>query len=520
MMRIFIADDEDIIRDGIRNCIEKEQGKFLFAGEAPDGEMALPMMMEIKPDVLITDIRMPFMDGLELARVVRRTMPWMRIVFLSGHDEFEYAQKAVSLHADAYLLKPVDSAQLLATLADVAARIEEEQQQYRQAVRQSRSEQEEDALREHFFNLLLSGGMAAADAVEQGAPWGLSPAARQYLVCILRLPDNRDALMQARALSARTFDGQQEVICFFRGSRRLVLLLQGEREDAVRERAYEVCQNLRHEIRQFLGWDTLAAIGLPVTRLSALPDSYRTAKETMLRAAACAEGGVFGSTDFASGKTGFDFSAGGALADQLRHAAPEDVPRIVDEYFGNAAEENMKSVLYRYYLLMDLLVSAARLAAEVQPDSIAAPDDPQAVLAQAATLEGAKACAAQTLRRLTQLCYRHQNVRYSEEIGRAKTFIRAHYADSGLSLHMVAAEVGFSPNHFSTVFSQETGQTFVEYLTAVRLEAAKELLRTSDARMSDIAFDVGYQEPHYFSYLFKKHVGVSPREYRSRGEVT
>ena len=85
-----------------------------------------------------------------------------------------------------------------------------------------------------------------------------------------------------------------------------------------------------------------------------------------------------------------------------------------------------------------------------------------------------------------------------------------------LSRHRVAAEVGFSPNHFSTIFSQETGQTFVEYLTEVRLEAAKELLTNSDARMSDIAFDVGYQEPHYFSYLFKKHVGVSPREYRSR----
>ena len=97
MMRVFIADDEEIIRDGIRNCIEKEQERFLFAGEAPDGEMALPMLMEMKPDVLITDIRMPFMDGLELAKVVRRTMPWLRIVFLSGHDEFEYAQTAVSL---------------------------------------------------------------------------------------------------------------------------------------------------------------------------------------------------------------------------------------------------------------------------------------------------------------------------------------------------------------------------------------------------------------------------------------
>ena len=118
MMRVFIADDEEIIRDGIRNCIEKEQERFLFAGEAPDGEMALPMLMEMKPDVLITDIRMPFMDGLELAKVVRRTMPWLRIVFLSGHDEFEYAQKAVSLHADAYLLKPVSSAKVQTAAAN------------------------------------------------------------------------------------------------------------------------------------------------------------------------------------------------------------------------------------------------------------------------------------------------------------------------------------------------------------------------------------------------------------------
>ena len=133
MMRVFIADDEEIIRDGIRNCIEKEQGRFLFAGEAPDGEMALPMLIEMKPDVLITDIRMPFMDGLELAKVVRRTMPWLRIIFLSGHDEFEYAQKAVSLHADAYLLKPIRSAQLVETLEQVAAPIEQAQMLLRAA---------------------------------------------------------------------------------------------------------------------------------------------------------------------------------------------------------------------------------------------------------------------------------------------------------------------------------------------------------------------------------------------------
>ena len=488
MMRVFIADDEEIIRDGIRNCIEKEQERFLFAGEAPDGEMALPMLMEMKPDVLITDIRMPFMDGLELAKVVRRTMPWLRIVFLSGHDEFEYAQKAVSLHADAYLLKPVSSAQLLETLGQVAEQIEQEQQQLRSEGANSRSEHEEDVLREHFLNDLLSGSVPTAEAAVQGERWGLLLTAKQYLVCIVRLPENA-VQEQVRALTER---------------------LCGEES--------EVCQNLRHELCQVLGWNALCAIGAPVSRVSALPESYRTAKDTLLQASACAEDGVFGSTDFAGVQHEFDFSAGGSLADKLRHAAPEDVPRIVEGYFGGSAAQDVQSVLYRYYLLMNLLVTAPQLADEGQAGSIPPPEDPQAVLGQAATLEGTKACAAEVLGRMTRLCYCHQNVRYSAEISRAKEFIRENYADSGISLHMVAAEVGFSPNHFSTVFSQETGQTFVEYLTAVRIEAAKHLLTEGNSRMSDIAFDVGYQDSHYFSYLFKKHVGVSPREYRSRSE--
>ena len=348
---------------------------------------------------------------------------------------------------------------------------------------------------------------------------GLEKARVRYFLSINgdNLPENA-VQEQVRALTERLCGEESEVCAFFRGSRRLVLLLRGETEEAVRETAYEFCQNLRHELCQVLGWNALCAIGAPVSRVSALPESYRTAKDTLLQASACADDGVFGSTDFAGVQHEFDFSAGGSLADKLRHAAPEDVPRIVDGYFGDSAAQDVQSVLYRYYLLMNLLVTASQLADEVQAGSIPPLEDPQAVLGQAATLEGTKACAAEVLGRMTRLCYRHQNVRYSAEISRAKEFIRENYVDSGISLHMVAAEVGFSPNHFSTVFSQETGQTFVEYLTAVRIEAAKHLLTEGNSRMSDIAFDVGYQDSHYFSYLFKKHVGVSPREYRSRSE--
>ena len=133
---------------------------------------------------------------------------------------------------------------------------------------------------------------------------------------------------QVRALTERLCGEESEVCAFFRGSRRLILLLRGETEEAVRETAYEFCQNLRHELCQVLGWNALCAIGAPVSRVSALPESYRTAKDTLLQASACAEDGVFGSTDFAGVQHEFDFSAGGSLADKLRHAAPEDVPRI------------------------------------------------------------------------------------------------------------------------------------------------------------------------------------------------
>ncbi len=127
MFRVFVVDDEEIIRTGIRNTLEKTGGRFLFTGEAPDGEMALPVLLELKPDILVTDVRMPFMDGLELAALVRKSMPWVRIIFLSGHDEFEYAQRAVSLQADAYILKPVDSRKLIEVLDRTADRIVEEQ---------------------------------------------------------------------------------------------------------------------------------------------------------------------------------------------------------------------------------------------------------------------------------------------------------------------------------------------------------------------------------------------------------
>ncbi len=116
MVKIFLAEDEKIVREGIKNGIPWERYGFEFAGEAPDGELAYPLILKAKPDILLTDIRMPFMDGLELAEMVKRELPDLRIMFFSGYDDFEYAKRAIRIGAADYLLKPVSSGQLLEAL--------------------------------------------------------------------------------------------------------------------------------------------------------------------------------------------------------------------------------------------------------------------------------------------------------------------------------------------------------------------------------------------------------------------
>src|SRR5574344_1526643 len=126
MYSVFIVDDEIVVREGLRNNIDWENSQFKFAGEAGDGEIALSMIQEIKPDILITDIKMPFMDGLELAQTVKKLLPWIRIIILSGHDEFDYAKKAISIGVDDYILKPFTPEELLACMNKVAEDLSEQ----------------------------------------------------------------------------------------------------------------------------------------------------------------------------------------------------------------------------------------------------------------------------------------------------------------------------------------------------------------------------------------------------------
>ena len=372
MYKVFLVEDEIVVREGIRNSIPWEKTPYVLTGEAPDGELALSMIQETKPDILITDIRMPFMDGLDLSRIVKKTLPWIKIVILSGHDEFEYAREAISIGVEEYLLKPVSVQEMLKTLDKLAKKIDEEKEE------------------------LLS-------------------------------------IADLRARLRSTQDQLQD---------------NGE--------------------------------------------------------------GVFDPT----GLHNFD---GDIFYNKLKYASKKDIDSIVGEYSAMLENSRSENPMLVYFLFGEILVSVSKIAEtiggdikEIAPFSLNNNLMQQIIGSPAMFSEKVKTLLAAFI----EFRDSHTEGRYQSVIVRAREYIDSNFSSTNLSLYSTAAYVGISPNHLSTVFSRETGENFIEYLTRVRIERAKLLLKNTAMKSVDIANETGFSDPHYFSYIFKKNTGLSPREFR------
>src|SRR6266542_1684496 len=186
--RIFFVEDEIVTREGIRDNVDWKANGFEFCGEASDGEMALPLIRAAKPDVLITDVKMPFMDGLQLSKIVHERMPWVKIIILSGHDEFEYAQEAIKLGVTEYLLKPVTVKKLQTALQKLTVQLDKERKEQENLKKlQEQVEENRATLRERLLFKLAVGAISPTEAIEKGQMLGLDLIARYYLVVILKI---------------------------------------------------------------------------------------------------------------------------------------------------------------------------------------------------------------------------------------------------------------------------------------------------------------------------------------------
>ena len=537
MLKVFLVEDEVVMRNGIKNNIPWEQEGFEFAGEASDGELAYPLIKKEKPDILITDIRMPFMDGLELSRLVKKELPQIKIIILSGYNEFDYAKTAINIGVTDYLLKPISSAKLLEAVKKVADMIEKEQDNAR-LIKRYEKEMEENILQEKhkLWGALASNRLSTIELLEKGQRLGIDFTASAYQVFLFKLMQEGDATGCSEELNRASekvneLAGSWEyVLSFDRSPEGWAFLIKGESEEEVQSTYLETRKELLELVEGYPKVEYFGGIGNVVHRIGDIQTSYKEAARAFSSRFFMDANQIADSAEMVKVQMEQDgkIDVSKMLSKKrehelverfLKNGTTEEVDSFLDELFQNIGEQNCKSLLYRQYVVMDLFFCASDFLGNLELDIENLPEecrDINQIVEKAEDAENLRYQIENLFTETMQLRDSHSKKKYSKLLEDAKAFIDENYKHDEMSLNTVAAQVNISPSYFSTIFSSEMGQTFVEYLTHVRLEKAKELLMCSNMRTAEIGYEVGYKDSHYFSYIFKKVVGCSPKEYRNR----
>lgn len=544
MLKIFLAEDEVIVRETIKRMIPWEDLGFELVGEAADGEMALPLLLRQKPDLLITDIKMPFMDGLTLAKVAKKEIPGLKVVILSGYDDFNYAKQAINIGVEDYLLKPITKNALIERLTEIRSRYEHEktQKEYYEKFHREMQAYEKNSSRD-FFEALVSGSMDMMEIYRRSEKLGLDIVAEAYNVLIFTMNCEEDFSGQREGYSEWEAESLELLEEFFSENTSAMLfrcnifsygvLIKGQKEtieENTRSCVSEI-QRIFDRKEQKRQW--FVAAGEPVERLSQIQKSYYSASrafshrylydENILyydEMASMEKKNVTEDDSTYLQKVDVNALNPAILQKFLSNGLLEETENFVKNYFYAIGQEPLESLVFRNYVTLNVRFSVMSFLKEIGCDTrTLEQEDTEDVLSESSkSLENAIAYAEKIISQAIALRDQNSGNKNRSILKTAVDFIDSHYTEEDMSLNKAANAANVSANHFSALFSQNMGQTFIEYLTNLRMNKAKEYLRCTSMRSSEIAGEIGYKDAHYFSYLFKKTQGMTPSDYRKARE--
>ncbi len=551
MYTVLVAEDEFEVREAIVSGTDWAGLGFRVTDSAENGQEAWELFAKGAPDLLLTDIRMPFMDGLQLAERVKRQYPGTRVVILSGYDEFEYAQRALKLSVDEYVLKPFSSGDLANVLAKVRTVLDEEAAEKRD-VEQLREHYRRSlpVLRENFLATLMMRPLKRKELEEKSALYDIRLTGVSFQVAVVSLdtagPREQGQTGAAMGNGPRkeqtpsTISEDQELLLFaslniaeeiaaarnlgrvFLHQGQVVLLTIAQEDDthAVSSATMAAAEEIRQAIERYLKQTVTIGIGVVIPEPAGLSYSYKDAVLALDYRVILGGNRVISIADVEQRhveKVRFDELKEQSLVRCLKTGTAEELKEIVEGLFQGLAEAPVSVKEYQLYL-MEIVTAVLRAAKDADADLDDLFGEHMATLAELYRFRTLAEAKAWLLGICTRLMGSIAVVRQSalhNLVEEAVAYTRANYGDSELSINKVCGRLHISAGYFSSIFKKETKLTFVAYLLHIRMEAAKELLRTTDLRALEIAEKVGYAEPNYFSFSFKKHVGMSPKEYRS-----
>ena len=534
LYRIMIVDDEEEIRLGIIKKIDWESNGFIVVGDAENGQDALEKAEKLQPDVIMTDIKMPFMDGLELGKKLVELMPSTKIIVFSGCDDFEYAHKAIKINVVEYVLKPINSAELIEVLVRLKEQLDREYNEkrnletlYKHYIKSL------PVIREQFLVGAIEGRINEEQWHEQMEELGIDFKYKHLTVGIIQA----DGTLSFEE-NLNSFSGQKEsaltpisikkivdenmgkyckFISFIYSGMVIVMGNFEKKEDILLfiKGINEVCK----VYKRIMGLTISAGIGYVYSNPSQIRFSYRTAQNALDYRFILGAGKAIYIDDVEpdnSIQLQLDEKEERSMLNAIKISSEDEISEAIDSLFKKTEDLLLPFNQYRIYL-MEIMTSLLKLVQtyafdieEIFGENFNA----YSYLESFNSIHEVKKWIIEKAIRINSYIKRERINSSMMLIEKAKQYIKENYSDYDVSVEKLCSKLHVSPTYFSTMFKKETGTSFVNYLTATRLEEAVKLLNTTDDKTYMIAEKVGYPEANYFSYVFKKQFGVSPSKYR------
>lgn len=527
MLKLIIVDDEFLIRDGLVRNVNWEQMGYEVVGSAENGAEALELIRQIPPDVVLTDIRMPFMDGFDLITQINREFPDISVIFISGHEEFAYAKRALSENACDYLLKPIHLDDLEKTMLRVKQEILDRR------TKEASLEQMQETiakvsplLREVFLKDLLFGRLSSDDISTQAKTHSL-PQRSIYQIGLIQIDDyfedNSQSLFDRQNQLEIYFDDlctkQNNCIIFSKSVNEYIFFCFSASTQALKNQ-------VRTYAQQIMEWASAhfisltISLGCTVEELAALHRSYQSALHTADLKFLRGGDRILYYEDLNSNPlTISPFSAYDirSFSSSLQVADKQIILEEFDKLQADILQQQNLTNIMIQVICSNIFFEAKRIVEEQGTDIEGILPNATKVYQKLMDQPTAQAMFMLLKSIITTIVDYRDRIRFGKftlEVEKAKQYIQDHYSEVSLNLKSLAKFVNMGACYFSVIFKKETGTTFIDYLTGIRLAKAKELLLSTNLKTYEISYQVGYDNPTFFSTLFKKANGQSPSEFR------
>lgn len=517
MYKIVLVDDERPTLDMLTNYIDWEKMSGCVVATARNGQVALEKIEALQPDIVFTDVKMPVMDGIALCKQVHARFPEIQIVFLSGYNEFEYAQAALQHGACGYLLKPVDPDDLTEIMKKVCKRCEDQKE--RKAFLLSTAN-------EYMRELLQIGGTLLS---------GLASEVTAVYNRHLRLaPDNTDfdfvyITIDEYALLDEDKSGTDSDFFEFSTADRLELFItrlpnyfhgiliklkEGQWLFTTQKADYHAFREWRGQNTDAQRWISLFFTGAPM----ALPD-FTTQFSQLLqirRQLVYALGTGLAVEDWRHAplpQAGDSPPSVGQLICAIQQGRRELVVEWLDKFYSSLADSTASQAFSETLSVFDALSSAIVAGNRTLQEALEQDAQFFGRLSHMESLQSMKMLMQQTLSMILDSLEASAANNHLEIIQQVCRIVQRDYGQA-LSLNSLAEEVYLSPNYLSAIFKEITGKNLLEYITDVRMENARQMLAKSNLKIHEIAHRVGYESPSYFGSVFLKRTGLTPNQYR------